>query len=133
MTNNTDLDTNPAPQGALSLQTIAMPRDTNPSGDIFGGWLLSQMDLAGATAAAIIANGRVATVAISDMAFLSPVHIGATVSCYTECVDIGRSSIHILVEVWINGKDDNEPVKVTEGMFVFVAIDANGRTRAIAH
>ncbi|PIE39645.1 MAG: acyl-CoA thioesterase [Gammaproteobacteria bacterium] len=132
MSNDTDLDTNPLPSGELSLQTIAMPRDTNPAGDIFGGWLLSQMDLAGASAAARIANGRVATVAISGMTFLSPVHVGATVSCYTDCLEIGRSSVRMLVEVWINAKDDNEPVKVTEGVFVFVAIDENHRTRTIS-
>jgi acyl-CoA thioesterase YciA len=126
-----DLDSNPLPQGELSLQTIAMPRDTNASGDIFGGWLLSQMDLAGSIAASDVAGGRVATVAIDGMAFLTPVHVGAVVSCYTDILEIGRSSIRIMVEVWINSKHDGEPIKVTEGEFVFVAIDENGRTRAV--
>ncbi|MCX2979999.1 acyl-CoA thioesterase [Halieaceae bacterium IMCC14734] len=126
-----DIDSTPIPQGDLSLQTIAMPRDTNANGDIFGGWLLSQMDLAGGIAAAEIAGGRVATVAIDGMAFLTPVHVGAVVTCYTDILEVGRSSTRIMVEVWINSKHDGEPLKVTEGEFVFVAIDENGRTRAV--
>jgi len=126
-----DIDSTPLPQGELTLQTIAMPRDTNANGDIFGGWLLSQMDLAGGIAAAEVANGRVATVAIDGMAFLTPVHVGAVVSCYTDVLEIGRSSIRMMVEVWINSKHDGEPIKVTEGEFVFVAIDENGRTRTV--
>jgi acyl-CoA thioesterase YciA len=104
---------------------------TNASGDIFGGWLLSQMDLAGGIAASELANGRVATVAIDGMAFLTPVHVGAVVSCYTDILEVGRSSIRIMVEVWINSRHDGEPIKVTEGEFVFVAIDENGRTRTV--
>ncbi len=127
-----DIDSTPLPQGELALQTIAMPKDTNADGDIFGGWLLSQMDLAGGVAAAEVANGRVATVAIDGMAFLTPVHVGAVVSCYTDTLEIGRSSIRMMVEVWINSKHDGEPIKVTEGEFVFVAIDENGRTRAVS-
>jgi acyl-CoA thioesterase YciA len=126
-----DIDTNPIPHGDLALQTVAMPKDTNPSGDIFGGWLMSQMDIAGMVTASEVAEGRVATVAIDGMAFLTPVHVGAVVSCYCDVLEIGRSSIRIMVEVWINSKHDGEPIKVTEGEFVFVAIDENGRTRAI--
>ena len=127
----TDIDTSPMPQGELALQTVAMPKDTNPNGDIFGGWLLSHMDLAGGITAADVAGGRVATVAIDGMAFLTPVHVGAVVTCYCDVLDIGRSSIRIMVEVWINSPHDGEPLKVTEGEFVFVAIDGNGRTRTI--
>ncbi len=126
-----DIDTTPIPQGDLALQTIAMPKDTNASGDIFGGWLLSQMDIAGMVTASDVAGGRVATVAIEGMAFLTPVHVGAVVSCYCDVLEIGRSSVRIVVEVWINSLHDGEPIKVTEGEFVFVAIDQNGRTRAI--
>ena len=126
-----DIDSAPLPQGDLALQTVAMPKDTNASGDIFGGWLLSQMDIAGGIAAADVAQGRVSTVAINGMAFLTPVHVGAVVTCYTDVLDVGRSSIRIMVEVWINSKHDGEPLKVTEGEFVFVAIDENGRTRAV--
>ncbi|QIB65577.1 acyl-CoA thioesterase [Kineobactrum salinum] len=126
-----DIDSAPIPQGELSLQTVAMPRDTNASGDIFGGWLLSQMDMAGAITAADVAGGRVATVAIEGMAFLTPVHVGAVVTCYSDVLEIGRSSVRIVVEVWINSKHDGEPIKVTEGEFVYVAIDEKGRTRTI--
>ncbi len=126
-----DIDSTPIPQGDLALQTVAMPKDTNASGDIFGGWLLSQMDIAGMITASEVARGRVATVAIEGMAFLTPVHVGAVVSCYCDVLEIGHSSIHIIVEVWINSPHDGDPLKVTEGVFVFVAIDESGRTRAI--
>ncbi len=127
-----DIDSTPIPQGDLALQTIAMPKDTNANGDIFGGWLLSQMDLAGGVTAAEVAGGKVATVAIDGMAFLTPVHVGAVVSCYCDVLEVGRSSVRIMVEVWINSRHDGEPLKVTEGEFVFVAIDENGRTRSIS-
>ena len=123
-------DDTPRPQGTLALQTIAMPENANWNGDIFGGWLVSQMDLAGAVTARARAKGRVATVAIDSMAFLRPVPVGAVVSCYTRMQDIGRSSMQILVEVWIV-EDSGELAKVTEGHFTFVAIDENGRTRAV--
>lgn len=128
---DSDIDDVPIPAGSLSLQTVAMPRDTNASGDIFGGWLVSQMDLAGAIAAEEVAGGRVATVAIDGMAFYTPVHVGAVVSCYTEVLDIGRSSIRIGVEVWASRRTLAERAKVTEGEFVFVAIDERGRTRPV--
>ena len=126
------IDENPQPQGELALQTVAMPKDTNANGDIFGGWLLSQMDIAGGVAAAEVAGGRVATVAIQGMSFLTPVHVGALVSCYCDILDTGRSSVRVLIEVWINSQHDGEPIKVTEGEFIYVAIDDNKRTRAIA-
>jgi acyl-CoA thioesterase YciA len=132
-TDMSDIDTTPLPHGDLALQTVAMPKDTNANGDIFGGWLLSQMDIAGMITASEVADGRVATVAINGMAFLTPVHVGAVVSCYCDVLETGRSSIRIIVEVWINSLHDREPIKVTEGEFVFVAIDENGRTRAIQH
>lgn len=124
-----DDDTNPEPNGDLTLQTIAMPADTNADGDIFGGWLMSQMDMAGGICAASRAEGRVATVAVDGMVFLTPVKVGDVVSCYTEILEVGRSSIRIGVEVWTNVQED--PMKVTEGEFVFVAIDGNRRTRVV--
>lgn len=127
----TSIDTAPLPQGSLALQTVAMPKDTNANGDIFGGWLLGQMDIAGSIAAASLAGGRVATVAIDGMVFLTPVHVGAVVSCYTSIIETGRSSMRILIEVWIDSKHDGEPIKVTDGDFVFVAIDDSGRTRPV--
>ena len=123
------IDENPRPQGELALQTVAMPADTNANGDIFGGWLLSQMDIAGAVAAAEVARGRVATVAVQGMSFLTPVHVGAVVSCYCDILDIGRSSVRVLIEVWINSQHDGEPIKVTEGEVIYVAIDNAKRTR----
>lgn len=128
-----DIDSTPLPQGDLALQTIAMPKDTNANGDIFGGWLLSQMDLAGAITAGEVAEGRVATVAVDAMAFITPVHVGAVVTCYCDVIEIGRSSVRIMVEVWINSPHDGDPIKVTEGEFVFVAIDEQRRTRTIKH
>ena len=126
-----EIDEVPGPSGELSLQTVAMPKDTNFHGDIFGGWLVSQMDLAGAVAAMRIAQGRVATVAIDNMSFMMPVKVGAVVSCYTEVLSVGRSSIQILVEAWVTNPGTQEQHKVTDGIFVFVAIDENGRTRAV--
>jgi acyl-CoA thioesterase YciA len=125
------IDENPRPQGELALQTVAMPADTNANGDIFGGWLLSQMDIAGGVAAAEVARGRVATVAVQGMSFLTPVHVGAVVSCYCDILDIGRSSVRVLIEVWINSQHDGDPLKVTEGEFIYVAIDNAKRTRTI--
>ena len=125
-----DIDAQPSPSGDLAIQTVAMPADTNSAGDIFGGWLLGQMDIAGAITAKDRAGGRVATVAINSMVFLTPVAVGDVVSCFTDIKEVGRSSIRVCVEVWVNISVN--PVKVTEGDFVFVAIDENGRTRSVA-
>jgi acyl-CoA thioesterase YciA len=126
-------ETTPLPQGELALQTIAMPKDTNANGDIFGGWLVSQMDLAGGIAAGAVARGRVATVAIDRMSFMVPVKVGAVVSCYTRVIKTGRSSIQVEIEVWAHMGTESEEGnrKVTEGVFVFVAIDDQGRTRPL--
>ncbi len=126
-----DMDQEPVPSGVLTLQTLAMPADTNPNGDVFGGWLMSQMDLAGSIKAAAIARGRITTVAAGSMAFLRPVPVGATISCYAEILEVGRSSVRILVDVWLYVAESGERYKVTEGTFVYVAIDDNGRTRSI--
>jgi acyl-CoA thioesterase YciA len=126
-----DMDKEPTPLGELALQTIAMPKDTNANGDIFGGWLLSQMDLAGAISAFKVAHGRVATVAIDKMTFMVPVQVGSVVSCYAQIQDVGRSSVKAQVEVWMTLPKTGERHKVTEGTFVYVAIDDNKRTRAI--
>jgi acyl-CoA thioesterase YciA len=125
------IDDTPTPSGELALQTVPMPKDTNSSGDIFGGWLLSQMDIAAGIAAARIARGRVATVAIDRMSFMIPVKVGSVVSCYTEILNIGRSSIQVQVEVWMELLGEDTIEKVTDGVFVFVALDKDGRTRAI--
>jgi acyl-CoA thioesterase YciA len=119
------------PQCEPALRAIAMPADANPSGDIFGGWVLSQMDLAGGTAATRRARGRVATVAITGMTFHLPVLIGDEVSCYAEIVKIGRSSLTVRVESWARRGASDEHIKVTEGIFTYVAIDPDRRPRPV--
>ncbi|AIK96387.1 acyl-CoA thioesterase [Candidatus Odyssella acanthamoebae] len=115
----------------LAIRTIAMPRDTNPGGDIFGGWLVSQMDLAAGTVASIKAEGRVVTVAIDGLTFHKPVFVGDEVSCYAEIIKIGRTSTTIKVEAWVRRKLTTTTMKVTEGIFTFVAIDGDHTPRAI--
>lgn len=126
-----DEHTDPTPTGELALQTLAMPKDTNANGDIFGGWLVSQMDLAAGIATKQVTRGRSATVSIKNVQFLAPVSVGSVVSCYAEVVEIGRSSMQISIEVWISNSLTHRQRKVAEGLFVFVAIDENGRTRRI--
>lgn len=125
-----DLDT-PGPTGEVCLRTIAMPADTNPAGDIFGGWLLSQMDLAGGTHARSIAKGRVATRGIERMSFVRAVKVGAEVTCYTSTVRVGRTSVTVKVEAWVSDVVTGDHHKVTEGEFTFVAITADGRKREV--
>jgi len=119
------------PKGEPALRAIAMPADSNARGDIFGGWLLSQMDLAGGSAAMRRAKGRVATVAIASMEFHRPVFVGDELSCYTEVVKTGRTSITIKVEAWARRFASEETVKVTEGVFTFVAIDSDRKPRPV--
>lgn len=114
-----------------ALRAIAMPADANPNGDIFGGWLLAQMDLAGGSVATQRAKGRVATVAITGMTFHLPVFIGDEVSCYAEVTRIGRSSLTIHIETWVRRHLSDTRVKVTEGTFTYVAIDGNRRPRPV--
>ena len=126
-----DEHTDPTPAGELALQTLAMPKDTNANGDIFGGWLVSQMDLAAGIATKQVTRGRSATVSIKNVQFLAPVSVGSVVSCYAEVVETGRSSMQINIEVWISNSLTHRQRKVAEGLFIFVAIDENGRTRRI--
>ena len=125
-------DANPYPDGELTLQVVALPADANQHGQIHGGWLASQMDMAGNLTCTRIAKGKVATVAIDYISFLSPVKMGAVIGCYTNVRGVGRSSVRVGVEAWINDVGlSTEWIKVSEGEFIFVAIDDNGRTRAI--
>ena len=119
------------PQGELAIRTVAMPGDTNPNGDIFGGWVLSQMDMAGGMIATRRAQGRVATVAIATMSFHHPVYVGDEVSCYGEITRIGNTSITIKIESWVRRGRGGEEIKVTEGTFTFVAIGDDGRPRKV--
>jgi acyl-CoA thioesterase YciA len=119
------------PDGAPSIRTIAMPADTNPNGDIFGGWLMAQMDLAGANVAMRRARSRVATVAVDSMTFLRPVAVGDEVSLYARIIATGRTSIRVFVEAWRRHRDGDEMHKVTQATFVFVAIDNDRRPRGL--
>ena len=119
------------PAGELTIRTLAMPADANPSGDIFGGWVLAQMDIAGGIRAGQRAQGRIATVAIEGMSFLRPVNVGDVLCVYTEIARVGRTSLAIDLEAWALRDRIGERVKVTEGRFTFVAIDAEGRPRAV--
>ena len=115
------------PKGELVIQTIAMPKDTNPNGDIFGGWLTSQMDLGSSILAAKIAQARVVTVAMEGMSFLEPVRVGDTVACYAWVERVGRTSIVIPVEVWVRRYMHGKQIRVTRGVFTHVAIDDSGK------
>ena len=123
--------TPPDIEGGPHLRTIAMPRDANPSGDIFGSWTVLQMDLAGGTFAAQIASGRVATVSIEAMEFLRPVSVGDEVSCFCSLARSGESSITVKIETWARERGSDQSEKVTEGTFTFVAIDEKGHKRRL--
>jgi acyl-CoA thioesterase YciA len=114
-----------------ALRTLAMPGDANANGDIFGGWLLAQMDMAGAVPAMRRAKGRVATVAVQAMTFHRPVLIGDLVSCYAEVTRVGRTSLTVMVETWVERHFGGSVEKVTEGVFTYVAIDASGKKRPV--
>ena len=119
------------PHGELAIRTIAMPADTNANGDIFGGWLMAQMDLAGGNLALRRARGRAATVAVEGMTFLSPVAVGDEVTIYARIENTGRSSMRIAVEAWKRARASEETVRVTKAVFVFVAIDEHRKPRAL--
>jgi acyl-CoA thioesterase YciA len=130
------MDQQPPDAGALPdetpvIRTIAMPADTNPEGDIFGGWPMSQMDLAGATVAFRLAKGRCATVAVDGMAFLNPVSVGDEVSLYAHATRVGRTSVQVAVEAWRRRRDGEVVSRVTEGVFTYVAIGPDRRPRPI--
>ena len=114
-----------------ALRNFAMPANANANGDIFGGWLMAQMDLAGAAVAIRRAHGRVATVAVDAMTFHKPVLVGDLVSCYAEIVKVGRTSMTVKIETWVERRGGGAIEKVTEGTFIFVAIDDSGRPRPV--
>jgi acyl-CoA thioesterase YciA len=120
-----------APRGELSLRTVAMPADTNPNGDIFGGWMMSLMDLAAGVAAGTRAKGRVATAAVSNLSFLQPVKVGDVVCVYTEITKTGRTSITVGVEAYVLRRNQGERVRVTAAEFVLVAVDDHGKPRVL--
>ena len=120
------------PKGELAIRTLAMPADTNPNGDIFGGWVMSQMDIAGGITAYARAHGRVATIAVDGFTFHKPVLVGDVVCCYADIQKVGKTSITILIQAWaLRKREVNDRVKVTEGVFTFVALDDNGKKRPV--
>lgn len=120
------------PHGTLTIRTLAMPADTNPAGDIFGGWVMSQMDIAGAIAAVERVQGRVVTVAVEAMTFIAPVKVGDVLCVYTRVERIGTTSITIGLEAWVRRNRLDERQKVTEARFVYVSLDEDGKKRPIA-
>jgi acyl-CoA thioesterase YciA len=121
----------PTPRGEMSLRTVAMPADTNPAGDIFGGWIMSLMDLAAGVSAGARAKGRVATAAVSNLNFLQPVKVGDVVCVYTEITKTGRTSVTVEVEAYVLRRNQGERMRVTAAEFVLVAVDDNGRPRIL--
>jgi acyl-CoA thioesterase YciA len=120
-------------EGVLVIRTIAMPSDTNPSGDIFGGWIMSQMDLAAGNMAGRVSQGRGATVAVEAMQFLRPVKVGDEVTLYASLRKVGRTSMQILIDVRARARFGKTAHKVTHAEFVFVALDEAGKPREITH
>jgi acyl-CoA thioesterase YciA len=119
------------PSGTLTIRTLAMPADTNPAGDIFGGWVMSQMDIAGAICAVERVKGRVVTVAVEAMSFIAPVKVGDILCVYCAVDRVGTTSITVGVEAWVRRNRIADRVQVTHGRFVYVALDENGNKRAI--
>lgn len=116
-----------APKGELVIRTLAMPADANGNGDIFGGWVMAQMDMGGAVIARRVAKRRITTVAVEAMNFLYPIYIGDLVSCYACLEKIGRSSMQINVEVWVERAMTDKPLRTTKALFTYVALDESGR------
>jgi acyl-CoA thioesterase YciA len=119
------------PRGELASRVLAMPTDTNPKGDIFGGWIMSLMDMAGKMSATTVANGRVVTVAVDRIVFRQPVQVGDVVCCYTEIVRTGNTSVTLSIEVWAMRQGQGDRLKVTDATFTFVAVDDDGRPRPL--
>ncbi len=125
-------DVDPSPSGDLFLRTTALPKDTNAFGDIYGGWLMEKMDLAGTTLAEEIAEGRVVAAAVQGINFIRPVKTGSNVSVYCDVESIGKASIEINIEVWVSSPSQSPiPLKAADGRFYYVAIDSMGKTRRV--
>ena len=125
------LSTDTQPKGDLCIRTLAMPADTNAHGDIFGGWLLSQMDLGGGVFARKVAKSRTVTVAIEAMNFRKTVDVGDLVSVHADLVRVGRTSFTVHLEAWVLRWRETQPILVTDGNFTYVSVDDNGRPQAI--
>jgi len=119
------------PEGAPAIRVTAMPADTNPHGDIFGGWLMSQMDLAGSSVASRHSRGRAVTIAVDAMTFHKPVSVGDEVSVFAELISVGRTSMRVHVEAWRRARDEEDTQKVTEATYTFVAIGEDRQKRIV--
>jgi acyl-CoA thioesterase YciA len=120
-----------APRGELAIRVLAMPADTNQNGDIFGGWLLGQMDIAGEIFVSKIAKGRCVTVAVDAMTFRKPVFVGDVVCIYADLIHIGTTSVAVNIEAWVIRRNETNAIPVTRGKFTYVAVDDNGHPRAV--
>lgn len=129
MTHNNSDQT--SPRGELTLRTLAMPADANPAGDIFGGWVMSQMDIGSALCAVERTQSRVVTAAVDRMNFIAPVHVGDVLCVYAEVDKVGRTSLNIHVEAWVLRNKQGQRVQVTQGTFIFVALDDEGRPKPV--
>lgn len=126
--------TSAAPTGDMLLQTLAMPADTNPAGDIFGGWIMSQMDIAGGILAREVVQSRIVTVAVDSIHFIKPVHVGDVVCCYGRVTHVGTTSLTIHLEVWVKPilhTESDGQFKVTQAAFTYVSVDREGRKQPI--
>ena len=121
----------PAPRGELTLRTLAMPADANPAGDIFGGWVMSQMDIGSGLCAMERAQSRIVTAAVDSMSFIAPVYVGDVLCVYAEVDRVGNTSLAVHVEAWVRRNHTGDHVKVTEGTFIFVALDENGKPKSL--
>lgn len=119
------------PKGELAIRTLAMPADTNPAGDVFGGWVLSQMDIAGGLITKKLTNGRTVTIAVDSMTFYKPVLVGDTICCYVEIEKIGTTSVKTKIETWVSRQYEDSREKVTEGIFTYVAVSSDRKPRQI--
>jgi acyl-CoA thioesterase YciA len=127
------MPTKEKPTGELAIKVVAMPADTNPAGDVFGGWIMSQMDLAGGMTCRKIVRSRVVTVAINSIVFKRPVFVGDTLCCYVKLIKIGNTSISVRVEAWVNREfEKHKNTKVTEGDFVYVKVDNSRKPVSIS-
>lgn len=119
------------PNGELVLRTLAMPDNTNPAGDIFGGWVLSQMDIAGGLIAKKLSKGRTVTIAVESMTFHKPIFVGDTVCCHVEVIKVGKTSIKTKIQTWVLRQYADDREKVTEGIFTYVAVNSDRTPRLV--
>lgn len=129
--NHSEVGASEPPRRPATLRTVAMPANANPNGDIFGGWIMSQMDIAGGIHAYEVAKGRIVTVAVDGMSFHLPVFVGDVIACYCSTERVGRTSLSVRVDTWVRRRENGNVERVTDGLFTFVAIDDDGNPRPV--